>query len=211
MWKPYNKMKYYICVVSFHASMAASHMSGIDSILKEIQMNTTVQRWLKMPDMFKIKNFLAKSNKAVNWRIQPIPTQYVLCPISSGLPVIHYIWDNLMLKKNYALKNIALPKYYTLVVGGYVHPNQLRATLKKRKKKNHSVLLECKVTETEMIQYDFATVIGFTEWHFCEKFPNYEAINRLNKHAEEIWSGSSICYQQGIILVPYIFFTSHYI
>lgn len=28
-----------------------------------------------MPDIFKIKNLLAKSNKAVNWRIQPIPTQ----------------------------------------------------------------------------------------------------------------------------------------
>lgn len=110
MRKPYNKMKYYICVVSFHASMAASHMSGIDSILKEIQTNTTVQRWLKIPDMFKIKNLLAKSNKAVNWRIQPIPTQYVLCPISSGLPVIHYIWDNLMLKKKYALKKYSSSK-----------------------------------------------------------------------------------------------------
>lgn len=32
-----------------------------------------------MPNMFMITN-LAKSNKAVNWRIQPIPTQ--ICPMS---------------------------------------------------------------------------------------------------------------------------------
>lgn len=41
MWKPYNKMQYYICVVSFHASMAATCMSGIFTNT-EIQMNTTV-------------------------------------------------------------------------------------------------------------------------------------------------------------------------
>lgn len=62
-----------------------------------------------------------------------------------------------------------------------------------------------------MMQYDFATIIGFTKWNFCEKFINQEAINILNKHAKKIQIGSSIGYQQGIILVPYIFFTSHYI
>lgn len=55
-----------------------------------------------MPDMFKIKNLLAKSNRAVNWRIQPIPTH--VCTMSNKTGLICNIWDNLMLKKNYALK-----------------------------------------------------------------------------------------------------------
>lgn len=58
----------------------------------------------------RLKIFLQKATKQLNWRIQPIPTQYVLCPISSGLPVIHYIWDNLMLKKKYALKKYSSSK-----------------------------------------------------------------------------------------------------
>lgn len=75
-----------------------------------------------MPDMLKILKVLTKSNKAVNWRIQPIPTQVVLYPIIPGFFAIYYLWNNLMLKKNYAFKNIALLRYYTLVTGYYVHP-----------------------------------------------------------------------------------------
>lgn len=41
-----------------------------------------------MPDIFKIKN-LKKSNKAVNWRLQPIPTQ--ICTIFNKYRLIYNI------------------------------------------------------------------------------------------------------------------------
>lgn len=69
--------------------------------------------------------------------------------------------DNLMLKKNYALKNITFLRYYILMTGNCVHLIQPRATLFKNQERK--VIMYYYFRVTEMIQSDFATIIGFTK------------------------------------------------
>lgn len=86
-------------------------MSGIFNILKEIQIeHNSIKGYLRCLTCLRLKNLLAKSNKPVNWRIQPIPTE--ICTMSKipSLSAIYYMWDNLMLKKNYALKKYSSSK-----------------------------------------------------------------------------------------------------
>lgn len=50
-------------------------MSGINT-LKEIQIeHNSIKGDLRCLTCLRLKNLLAKSNKAVNWRTQPIPTE----------------------------------------------------------------------------------------------------------------------------------------
>lgn len=54
----------------------------------------------------RLKHFLQKATKQLTEGFNQYQSKYVLCPIIPGLSVIYYLWDNLMLKKNYALYSL---------------------------------------------------------------------------------------------------------
>lgn len=128
-------MQYYICVVSFHASMAATFMSGIFiTYWKKFKWTQQYKGDLRCLTCLRLKVFLQKATKQLTGGFNQYQPKYVLCPVSPSLSAIYYIWDNLMLKKNYALKKYSSSKILYFGDWRLCTSKPAKRYIKKRKK-----------------------------------------------------------------------------
>lgn len=86
---------------------------------------------------------MQKATKQLTGGFNQYQPKYVLCPKIPSLSAIYYMWDNLMLKKNYALKKYSSSKILYFGNWRLCTSKPAKGYIKKKEKikGNHYVLL----------------------------------------------------------------------